>query len=376
MKRIIYLVFSLSILLGFTQCNKSNPDILKYDAKYTKKINKIRKQISYFLVRNYIPGGTFSISREGKTIYSEGQGWASKDLEVPVKRNTKFRIGEVSELFTSVIYVKLIEEGVIHPDSTVQFYLNDYPEKEFKIKLKHLAQHTSGMIPARNLPVNSHTINLSLQKGIDHFKDYELAFKPETYQELNTNNFDLLGAVMEKASGKSYSKLLKEYVTDTLQLENTEIDNPFNTIKNRSNFFDKNMVAQVVNATTTDLRHSAPSQGILSTSDDLIKFGNAILHSDYLAGKTHDLLFEELRFLDAPSQLSNGWITYSDNQERPFIGRGGTVTGGGSALIIFPEQDFVIACAVNLTTEAEEIPIFELANIFLGEPEKESSSKK
>ncbi len=49
---------------------------------------------------------------------------------------------------------------------------------------------------------------------------------------------------MEKASGKSFPALLKEYLTDTLKLTNTVVDDPFLTISGRTDYFDNNIVSQ------------------------------------------------------------------------------------------------------------------------------------
>ncbi len=49
---------------------------------------------------------------------------------------------------------------------------------------------------------------------------------------------------MEKASGKSFPVLLKEYLTDTLKLTNTVVDDPFITISGRTDYFDYNIVSQ------------------------------------------------------------------------------------------------------------------------------------
>ncbi len=93
MKRGIQLLILVAVLLGFSSCRKNQIDIV-YDKKYIKDIKELRKEIAFYLQRNFIPGGSFAIARDGKFIYSEGMGLASKDLDVPVNRKTKFRIAE------------------------------------------------------------------------------------------------------------------------------------------------------------------------------------------------------------------------------------------------------------------------------------------
>ena len=76
------------ILTTFSGCKEDVTDNLYYNRQYTEEIKALRKDIIFFLSANYIPGGTFAVAKDGELIYSEAFGLASKDLEVPVKRNT------------------------------------------------------------------------------------------------------------------------------------------------------------------------------------------------------------------------------------------------------------------------------------------------
>jgi serine beta-lactamase-like protein LACTB, mitochondrial len=157
-------------LLFFSNCERKTNDIL-YDSQYKKEIAEVRKEASMYLMLNNIPGGSFAIAKEGKIIYSEGMGLASKDFEVPVTRKTKFRIGEVSELFTSLIYQMMVENGTLHPDSSVQNYIPDYPLSEYKqtfnkITLSQLVNHSSGIRKPHGEEENWRAINNTLQNSM------------------------------------------------------------------------------------------------------------------------------------------------------------------------------------------------------------------
>ena len=170
------------------------------------------------------------------------------------------------------------------------------------------------------------------------------------------------------------NQILKEYVTDTLQLTRTVVDNPFITIKERSNLFDRNFISQMVNATTRDLRYRAPSQGILSNAEDLVKLGDAILHSNLLSAETKAKMFEPIPLLDSiPSTVSNAWVILSDLYGQPIYGKVGKVTGGSAAILMYPNLNLVVACVTNLNTGIEEPPVFELAQPFVPEQNEEDT---
>jgi CubicO group peptidase (beta-lactamase class C family) len=194
----------------------------------------------------------------------------------------------------------------------------------------------------------------------------ELSSPPGWYEETSMFNSSLLGAVMERATGKMFPQLLKEYITDTLHLKNTFIDYPEITIEGRSEFYDKDMMGKIVNAPFMEMRHSVPSIGILSNAEDLVKLGMAILNSDYFGKEFAQKLFEPCELYgNYKSKMANGWIVTVDNQGRDVNARSGNIPGGGAVLVLYPEENLVIAYAQNLTHGDVSLPVLDIANYFL-----------
>lgn len=367
MKRLLWVMMIFLLMTGMNACKKSNTDIV-YKRKYIDEIKKARKEVGNFLVSNLIPGANVAVSINGELVYSEGMGSASRDLEVPARRSTKFRIGDLSSLVTNAIYLKLVEEGKIIPDSSIQYYYPGFPEKEGKVTVKMLVNEISGLRP----PYNAEEFNLlgtSLEKGIDLFKDDPLDMPPGEFQVHSSYNHNLLGVVLEKATGKPFEKLMEEYVTVPLQMTNTVIDNPFTTIKGRSDFYETNVLSQVINTTFYDLRANAPSKGLLSNAEDLVKLGNAYLEGDFFSDKTRESLFEPLKlYNNNTSRMVNGWLVYKDNYNRVVYGQQTSIVGGTAALLIYPEQKLVVAYACNKSSALNDTPVFLIINDFLGTP--------
>ncbi|WP_297093157.1 serine hydrolase [uncultured Draconibacterium sp.] len=370
MKRVIQIFILFFVVTTLTNCKKANNDIL-YDKKYIDEIKQVREELSFYMRTNFIPGAQIAISKNGKLIYSEGIGLASKDLNVKTTRDTKFRIGSLSELYTTLIYLKMVEDGTLIPDSTIQHYLPDFPEKRLPVTVENLKDHTSGIRELSNREREWEAINITLQKGLETFQDDELMAPPGAMQKESRLNFNLLGAVMEKASGKNFRELLEEYVTDTLHFENTCPDNVYGTIEGRTNFYDHNIISQVVNALSIDLRWRAPSDGLLSTAEDLVKLTDIYMNSDYLSDSTRAHIFDPVLLAnDYKSQIANGWLIMHDRRGNEFYGRDGFVRGGSSSILIYPEEELVIALTSNLTQDRPNNTIFKLADIFLPKPEE------
>lgn len=378
MKKIILPAILFVLLFGLTRCQKST-DQRFYDKRYVKEIKELRKELFYYMSRNFAPGGSFAIAKDGKLIYSEGLGLASSDLEVPVTRHTKFRIGPLSELFTSLAYLQMVEKGILHPDSSVRAYVKNYPEQHHKITLGQLANHTSGIREPQGDEMEWRALNVSIAKGVEQFQDDELLFEPGMFNSLTMYNYNLLGLAMEQASGEKFPKIIAA-LTDTLGLEHTVPDQPFGIIKGRADFFDHNIIAQVVNAMTMDFRYKTPSNGLLSNAEELVKFAGKILTSELISDDIRNKLFTRQTLLSGnPTNFSNGWFISEDLEGRRFYGRTGSVTGGGAALLIFPDENLIVAATINLTADMEELPVFQMAKPFLpsaGNDEDNTSSNE
>ncbi len=374
MKKIIHLLLLLVLALSFTNCKKYTDKIV-YNKKYTKEIKAARKDMRFYIARNYIPGASIAVAKDGEIIYSEAMGLASKDLEVGVTRNTKYRVGDLSELFTSFIYMKLVEDGVLHPDSTVQHYFPEFPEKRYKITLKDLAYNCSGIKEEFRVSPEDWEYFTSLTHGIKLFENDSLLTPPGQFQSASQYNYNLLGVVMEKATGKHFDQILKEYLTDTLKLTNTLPDNPFRIIKGRTDFFDYNIVLTIIPAKTRDLRYSVPSRGILSNAEDLVKLGNAVLFSNYLSKETKAEMFKPIKlYNNTLSRFTNGWLNINYNHGDTLYVRGGKITGGSASILVYPKEKMVVACTSNLNVDLNDSPIFKILDHFL--PEKEEKEKK
>ena len=373
MKQIFFRLFLGALLMASWGCEKKQGNAI-YDKSYIDEIKQTRKDIATYITRNYIPGATIAIAKNNKLIYSEGIGLASKELDVPMTRENKLRIGDVSQIFTNIIYLKLVEEGILNPDSTVQHYIPDYPATEFMLAIKHLPYHTSGIRKEEPVENEIPGVNITIQKGLNYFKNEPLSNPPGWFQESSMFNTNLLGAIMEKATNKKFPGLLKEYVTDTLKLTNTVLDDPFVIISDRVDFYDRSRMGQNINAPFRDMRYKAPSKGILSTTEDLVKLGTAILESKYFNEEFKEYLFQPCDLYGGyESEMANGWLLMQDEKGRNYYGSGGGVTGGGAAILIYPEDNLVIAFAVNQTLATDNLPVFEIANYFLNDNEPEDN---
>ena len=183
------------------------------------------------LMRRYVDNGQFNgtvlVAENGKVIFKKGYGLANMEWDTPNEPDTKFRLGSLTKQFTSMLIMQLVEQGKLKLEGKITDYLTDYPKAAGdKITIHHLLTHTSGIPNYTNLPAFK-TFNRNRYKPADflkQFSDLPLEFEPGSAFAYSNSGYFLLGAIIEKVTGKTYEKVLQENIFTPLQMNNTGYD--------------------------------------------------------------------------------------------------------------------------------------------------------
>jgi CubicO group peptidase (beta-lactamase class C family) len=179
-------------------------------------------------------GMSIGVIRDGKTYFYH-YGEMDKSAKKMADNNTFYEIGSITKTFTGILLAHAVLEKKIDLETDIRKYLlEEYPNLQFKnnpILIKHLANHTSGIISFPSLDIMT-------QKGYDAKNPYKhytsnmvLAYlhkvKLDTVPGFKSNysNFatGLLGIILEKTYKMSYADLVKKYITNPLSMKATKI---------------------------------------------------------------------------------------------------------------------------------------------------------
>ena len=91
--------------------------------------------------------GAVLVARHDSVIFAGAYGLASRAWNQPNRLDTKFNLGSMNKMFTSVAIAQLVELGKVSLDDTIGQHLRDYPNREAaeKVTVRHLLTHTSGL---------------------------------------------------------------------------------------------------------------------------------------------------------------------------------------------------------------------------------------
>ena len=342
MKSITLPLIALSLLALCSRCAQGPA------TGYATAINNSHQLLDSIRLAENVPGIDAAVAIDGKIVWSEGFGFADLENEVKVIPGvTRFRIGSVSKTLTSAAMGKLMDAGKLDLNEPIHAYLPDFPPKRFPITVKQVGGHIAGI---RHYRHNEFLMNKrfgSVTASLSIFKDDSLLFEPGTQYSYSSYGYNLLSAVIEKASGEGFLPYIQREVFSALDMQSTCPDFYDSIIVHRTSFYGLDGNHHVINAPAVDNSYKWAGGGFLSTTTDLVKFGEAHMAPGFLSAAT-------LRTLTTPQVLANGdstaygvgWRTYQHDGLHGYGHTGGSV-GGITAFRVYPNEKLVVVLLSN-----------------------------
>ncbi|HEX8492743.1 MAG TPA: serine hydrolase [Pyrinomonadaceae bacterium] len=360
MKRILTIIMLTLTAAAWTYGQQTRPAVTS-TAK-TMSTAELSREIESYLDQlaaqdNF--SGTILLAKDGVPFFKKAYGLASKGYNVPNRLDTKFNLGSMNKMFTSVAIAQLVEQGKFAYTDTVAKLLPDYPNQEVaaKITVHHLLTHTSGL--------GNYFNNKFMETSKDRFrtiKDFlplftsdPLQFEPGARWQYSNAGFIVLGAIVEKVSGQNYFDYVRDHIYKPAGMINTdayEMDSDTPNMAIGYTRMGPNGPVPDAPRRTNLFLHSfkgGPAGGGFSTVEDLHRFAVALKEHKLLSQKYTDLITTGK--VDLPRGGGEAKYAYGfqeekiNNQRR--IGHGGGFPGINSELQIYPELGYTVAVMAN-----------------------------
>jgi CubicO group peptidase (beta-lactamase class C family) len=333
-------------------------------AQVADPITVARGKVESYLAAQHVPGASVAVGRGGKLLWTAGFGLAHLEHRVPATPETRFRIGSISKAITAVAVAKLWQEGKLDLDAPVQRYAPTFPEKEDPITTRHLAGHLSGLPHYTQADLVNRVHYESVTAALAKFQDRPVLFRPGERFSYSSFGWNLISVVVEGASGQSFLDYLQKSVFDPIGMTRTIADHYDRIIENRTAFYQVRPDGRALNAPAVDNSDVWAGGGLLSTAEDLVRFGHAVFHGDVLTEAARKLLIEPMKTNDGkPTGYGLGW-SVQEVDGRPKVGHGGSHVGATADLVVFPDIDLVVAILTNSNNRGLATVTREIAELF------------
>ncbi len=300
--------------------------------------------------------GVVLVAREGKPIFKKAYGMADRERNIPIQVNTRFCIGSMNKMFTAVAIAQLVEQGKLSYDDSIGKYLGAewiLSEVGEKVKISHLLSHTSGISEylTDEFLVSSAEIYRTLEDYKPIVKEISFTFEPGTRWEYCNTGFILLGAIIEKATGKNYWDYIIEHIYDPAGMDSTIFFDRNRTVPDVAMGYEKvqeegkEFWRKTAFAGKID---GSPSGGGFSTVDDLLKFAEALRSDQLIGSKSKELLMSIKPRLSAMDYGYGFWIENSRAFGR-VVGHGGAAPGVSANFRMFGDKGYTMIILSNFS---------------------------
>jgi N-acyl-D-amino-acid deacylase len=234
MRRTIRLFLSIAAFCALVAIARGQPPELRPNFPVTGKaypgLEPLDAAVVAVLKRHGIPGAALAIAKDGKLVYARGYGWADLAADKPVEPDTLFGIASLSKTITAAAVLKLVEQRRLKLDDRPFEMLRQIrpnpgarPDPRLKnITVRHLLSHSGGWDHQKSGDPVNWTSQVTLQRGgrapvtpeqlIAFTLGVPLDFDPGTDCKYSNFGYVVLGEVIERTSGLSYERYVREHV--------------------------------------------------------------------------------------------------------------------------------------------------------------------
>ncbi|EFA4228709.1 precolibactin peptidase ClbP [Escherichia coli] len=266
-----------------------------------------------------------------------------------------YELGSMSKAFTGLVVQILIQEGKLRQGDDIITYLPDmrlnYQGKPVSLTVADFLYHTSGLPFSTLARVETPMPGITVAQQL---RDENLLFAPGAKFSYASANYDVLGAVIENLTGKTFTEVIAERLTQPLGMSATVAVKGDEIIVNKASGYKLGFGKPVLFHAPLARNH-VPAAYIHSTLPDMEIWIDAWLHRKAVSATLREAMNNSWRGnSDVPLAADNrtlyasGW--FIDQNQGPYISHGGQNPNFSSCIALRPEQQIGIVALANMNS--------------------------
>ncbi len=301
---------------------------------------------------------SFAVIRDGDVVRTEGIGLANVEHRAPTKAISRFRSGSLVKPITATAVLQLAASGKLDLDKPAWHYCSAFPKKTHPVTSRALLSHTSGVRSYR-MPWSRYEAELynktrftSVPASLTLFADDPLIYEPGTDHVYTSYGYNLLGCVIEGASGMAYMAYLKQHIFNVAGMNDTSIDRHEDVVPDRAGGYRRAKNGALLHVDYMDLTGKIPGGGLLTTAVDMARFAAAFMNGRLLAPEQMALAMQPITLRDGSTQpYGLGWgleLPTKDNPQDIRLFHGGVTPGVSAIMYLIPARKSGVVIISNL----------------------------
>jgi CubicO group peptidase (beta-lactamase class C family) len=302
--------------------------------------------------------GSVLVESDGSVILLKGYGLAEREQKRANTPDTIFDIGSLTKQFTATAILRLEQDGKLSTSDTLPKYFKGVPAEKANIQIYHLLTHTSGLPRAVQSVGSEMNDREAMVKAV---LAAPLSSKPGQEHSYSNVGYDVLGAIVEYATGQSFEDYLRQNLFTPAQMADTGFRKDgklpaARAARGYQSAWQPDLLGSTMHGESearwdpslaTEGWYSwglRGAGGVLTTTGDLLKWQHALDGETILKTPARGKLFKPYR-----DNYACGWYVLQTDHGDPWIEHGGTTGNGFDCKFTrFPEQKAVIIVLGNV----------------------------
>ena len=197
------------------------------EPRYAPVEQMLEKFIEHEMADKDLPALSIALVDDQQIVWSKGFGFATTKTKVPATADTVYRAGSVSQLFTDIAIMQLVEQGKLDLNAPVTRYLPDFhPDNPFDrpITLRQLMSQRAGLV--REPPVGNYfdSSEPSLAQTVASLNKTRLVYAPGSRTKYSNAAMATAGYVLERTQHQPFAQYVQHAVLDPLGLTHSSFE--------------------------------------------------------------------------------------------------------------------------------------------------------
>ena len=263
--------------------------------------------LQHFIDNDVITGAVTAVISPDGIIAIEAFGLADVAKKRSMSKDSMFWIASMTKPMTAMGVMMLVEEGKVKLDDPLEKFVPEFKGIQLKtaqglvapkrtVTVKDLLTHSSGIDTTTATPANTPVDTLPLAEMCVAYSKKPLVNEPGSQWTYNNNGINLLGRIIEVASGKPFADFMEERLFEPLGMSNTTFwpspDHLDVLAKPYSKSKDSGELVEAKNSRFSEPLHdqkrtAMASGGLYSCAKDLGQLYQMLLNGGELGGKRY-----------------------------------------------------------------------------------------
>jgi CubicO group peptidase (beta-lactamase class C family) len=331
---------------------------------------RVDSAVAVYMSARHVPGLSLAVAVDGHIVMSRGYGLASLETFTPVTPRSVFRTASIGKPMTATAALQLWEQQKLDLDAPIQRYCPAFPQKRWPITTRQLLSHTAGIRDKTAAEETNYRHFDTIVEALSVFANDTLESRPGTRYRYTSYGYDVVGCVIEGASGMPYLDYMSRFVFAPAGMGRTRVDDPRVIVPNRVSGYRLDERGGLVNSIHDDMSNRIPAGGFVSTAEDLVRCGIAVIGGKLVSDSARRVMVTVPNGADGrpleDAFYALGWAT-GDWYGVQELSHGGGTPQVTAMLYLLPARGFIVAFMMNLESVPDRGDFAgDLAKLVLG----------